>query len=406
MSDDESDRFTLLDWGTSAPVAPAPEAPVAPPVAEPVAPVASLGAAQLAADRQAARDASVRDAATRAAMAATVVAAQEAARVAPAVAAVVAATAATATTARTVADERIGEAELISGVGDGVLIGWDGQGEISHGDLAAVLADAGISASLLPKAREPERILGAILGRLATKDRKIAKSPRGRGLGDGHWTIATADPEAAVGESFGRVSVTVTLCDGEVTTIGETALGSEIGTEYRRCRDAEIYPAGEVTAWLQTLIRDAWGGIRITGQGWYLRPRYRAVAARLHAVISRRWGQWPHRLMPAGTTEELRENLAGGLIAEIQAVLSSIQAARAQATEAGRESIGARRAATLLADLRVVAERARLLGSILDAAGLAAIRGEALAVAATLATEADDQSLRSALIWDEVINGT
>jgi hypothetical protein len=303
--------------------------------------------------------------------------------------------------------------EVVAGAsadGHGALIGWSGMGELSRSVVLSVLRAAGLSETWAPRAKSATAHAGHAIGLLnhhgyIARRAKGSDTPRGAGRRQwrARWVVAVADASTAeVGEKVGEVVLSVELpSEGDdLILTGSASLAARVRAEYAGLRDAEIYQAGDVTAWLARTLRDHCGATSF-GVGYYVPAAGRAVAGRLAAALSARWGAgWICPLLPVATGDELRVGIARGLADDVRTVATALESARkaARAESPPKSEIGPGKAAGLLRDLGAVQDRLAAYRLLCGDAVIAPIVAEIGALAGTLGKLADDASLRFALL--------
>lgn len=405
---------TATPVATPAPVAPAPVAPVAPapapaPAAAVTQPIPFVPASELARERLAAVAAA--DSALAEDLAPVVDAGQRMAaaavgrgfRPARTVSTALAATDKTPTTVR----EAITAGQVVAGAkaeGQGSLMGWTGRREATRATLVECLRRAGAPEEWAPASKSAHAHAGAAVNALNRQgfvsriDRSISRQDR-RAVA-GRWIVAPVNNGGSVGDSVGRIALTVTLSTaGSLTCEGDWRLTAEVTEEFDRLRNAEVYSAGDVTAWLSSLLSQRLGAVRMA-QAWYVRHGQVEMAeAILTSVSESGWGvDWLLPALPVATSAQLRTGLATGLIREAGEVLADLEAQRTAATAAKRADIGPRAAMTLLTRLRTVAERVGQYAVILGEDQVATVRASIVAATAVVEPLCSDTSQRGAVL--------
>jgi hypothetical protein len=291
--------------------------------------------------------------------------------------------------------------------GSGVLLGWSGFGEHTRTGILAALAQAGHPAHWAPSPHSAHAHASEALRALSAGGR-VVRAERGvRRGGAGtlrtyvaRWTVG--DPaHGLVGESMGPVALTAALTiNGALDLDGDVELATIVRVEFNRRCNAEVFPAGDVTTWLRSVLIARFYAVRLGG-AWYVPHECAPGAEALcQALASNGWGNdWILPALPVATTDQLRAGLTRGLISEAETVLTEFEAQRTSARRdrAGGD-IGPRAAATLLARLRDVHDRARDYAGMLGAAYVAPIRARLVAALATIEAQCDDTAQRFAMM--------
>lgn len=252
--------------------------------------------------------------------------------------------------------------------GSGALAGWSGQGTMMRSDLLTALDAAGAPRAWAPRAKSAKAQAGHAIRRLDNRGYRVRAATRssadkvrrdaGARSWDARWTVAIDHSASAeVGDAVGRVTCAFELTGDELSFTGDGALGAEVTEIFAALRDAEIYQAGEVTAWLSRILCTELGCTRF-GVGYYCPPGSRPMANALCAALMTKWGHaWICPLLPVATTDELKTGIARGLSDDVSAISGAMRAARAAATAEGKPDMAPSRAAQLLRGLGEVRER-------------------------------------------------
>ena len=163
-------------------------------------------------------------------------------------------------------------------------IGWSGSGSIARGDLVRALGEAPD-----PKAASTQlaRAVDTLRGRWDA-------SQVTAGLPPGvirRWQIGRgAAHTARLGGEYGTVLAVIDLDRrGNLACEGQGDIVAAVRGEYHSRLDAEVLQAGDVTAWLGTVLRERFSATRAAGN--YLVPPGSKTAARaLCARLRTAWG--------------------------------------------------------------------------------------------------------------------
>lgn len=292
---------------------------------------------------------------------------------------------------------------IIAGVQEsatGILLGFRGNGEANRGMLRRVSAECGVPVppprSARAQASKAIETLGS--GGLIAKANKHKSGLGGR---DWDWYVGRADFSGSTGDAFGAVVLTARLGHGENLYVDSTDQGLEnrLREEYRRLLDGEIVPAGDVTYWVQTTLRNYHGAVKLGGV-WYVPQQHAAAATRFTTALAREnWGtDWCHGI-PVTTTDRLRDSLAQGLYREAEEVIRDWESKVAAAKP---KLPGYRAASGTLERLRDVADRCKSYGEVLGLDRLRSLRTDLVNLADHVAQTVDETSQRGALIWAEL----
>jgi hypothetical protein len=311
--------------------------------------------------------------------------------------------------------------ELVAGAaaeGHGVLVSWSGRGEITRGDLMAILAAADaldwapaarsghahaaravaslgnayvVRASPVPVGESTRRTrTGQLVG--------VPLSPEARGW-SARWTIGSIAGEGAVGDAYGRISMVAELApDGTTLTVSPPGdMADAVVAEYRRLAADEIMGASDVTAWLRGRMHAA-GAVRLGGS-WYVPTAARPVVERVVTGLAEAWGtDWMAPPLPVATSDQLRAGLARGLAEEVDDLLAELADARRLARERGAADLGAKAAATFLQRLRSAADRSIAYATTLGEAHVATLRAKARAALDEITPLLDASAARGAML--------
>lgn len=302
--------------------------------------------------------------------------------------------------------------DLVAGAiaeGHGVLVSWSGRGELSLSQIREAVAAAGAPADWAPKTRSTHAQAGHAVEVLngrgfvvrATRNVK-GETMETRGW-RARWTVGVVAHQGAVGDALGRRVLQVTLTAQDTLEIdGDNELAAQVREEFRRRTGAESFGSAEVTDWLRGCLLGRLGGVKLGGSFYIPRASVDAGVA-LCTEVSKVWGaEWMLPALPIATSAQLRTSLANGLATEAQDVLDELAAARAAAAKDGKPEIGGRAAATLLAKLVKVQDRAGAYAALLGEAETARVRAAILAAVETVRPLVSDTTQRGNLIWDEV----
>lgn len=292
--------------------------------------------------------------------------------------------------------------------GAGILVGWDGLGEKTRdaGPLAW-LATAGLPLTWAPEAKSAKAQLGQAVLVLKGAGTEIS-AERGALAGSAardwtaRWTVGHVNHRGTAGDAYGEIAVTFTLRGDQLSYEGDAAMAQKVLTEYNRRIGQETYNAGQITAWLQSVLKERLHAIRLGGN-WYVRREYAAQAEALLDAASKNWGcSWmPTKpALPLATCEQLQRGLASALIEEGAKVLADLTKARVEAGPGKVISPG--RAAGFLTRLTTVAERLKGFAETIGETQVARVRAMVTTAIEQVEPLCDDASKRGALIWEEL----
>ena len=297
------------------------------------------------------------------------------------------------------------QGDLIAGAaaeGDGAIVGWNGLGELTRAQIAEILTAADASA-WMPESRTATAqgaqavsvvggsfVVRAVRAPKASATRTATAEERGWVA---RWQIVASTDGGTLGDSFGTVVAVASIsADGAMTVEGNEEIATAIRAEYARITGAEIFRANDITKWFSSNLI-AVGSVRF-GVGYYIPASARAIAERVLAHLSPVWGtDWIVPAVPMATSAQLRAGLAKGLSAEVTAVLSDLDRQRNLARKNGNSDVGSRSAATLLRDLRAVADRAASYETLLGSC-VSSVRADIAAAIATIEPLLGDTALR------------
>jgi len=169
-------------------------------------------------------------------------------------------------------------------------IGWRGVGSITR---AALVAATG-SVTLAPDPKISSTQLARTIDLLrGTHDAaQVATRPRGVKV---RWQIGRGAQHAAyVGAEYGQVLAIVDLhSDNTLTFDGDVTIADEVRAEYSRLCGDEVLRPGDVTTWLQQVLRQSHGAVR-SGERFLLAPQHKRAARELCAAVAAVWsvGNW------------------------------------------------------------------------------------------------------------------
>lgn len=301
--------------------------------------------------------------------------------------------------------------QLIAGAvatGHGVLVSWSGKGELTRGQILECLETAKLPADWAPTARSAHAQAGHAVdtlngrGYVARSARSGGKTAEERGW-RARWTVGTVSAGASVGAAYGETVLVATLAsDSALVLDGQSDLAAEVRVEFDRLTAGEIVGSADVTAWLRGVLVGRLGSVRLGGS-YYVPRASVAQAVAICEAVSAIWGcDWMLPALPIATSEQLQRGLANGLTAEAATVLDDLATARAVAAKDGKAEIGGRAAATLLAKLRTVAERAQQYQALLGDDCTRQVRTAVAAAIETVMPLVSDTTQRGALIWADI----
>lgn len=303
----------------------------------------------------------------------------------------------------------ISNQDIVTGAaaeGHGALIGWSGLGSLSRAELLQALSDAGLPESWAPSAKttvaHAGRAVQSLNGRgYVTRRARVERSRfESSRQWVARWIVFRAEAgQAELGDKAGEVILTVELLKGsdELQAAGLPSLVHEVEADYRALRDAELYSAADVTAWIRSLLYVRCGATAF-GVGYYVPAAGRAVAAAIANAMARRWGAgWIAPPLPVATGDELRVGVARGLLDDVRSIARSFEAVRARAVGENR-NVRPGEAARFLSDLSDVNDRTGAYRLLCGDAVIAPIVAEMSTLRATLAPLTDDASVRFSLL--------
>lgn len=293
--------------------------------------------------------------------------------------------------------------------GHGCVIAWHGRHPIARGELRRALESLAESA-LLPRPNSPRAQAGRALTALNHHGLVVRAEPKPIGaLYTARWTVGRVNHGGGDGDSLGRVVATATLVDDTLTVSGSENLAVDIQASYRNLLDEQIYASADVTGWLGGILRKRCDAVEFGALGWYVPPKHTAWANALCAAVkSAGFGVgWVVPGLPVTDGDRLRDGILGGLTEEVDRLMARLYTERTAAREARENgSIGPKRAATFLTDLRKIGERvaayAVVLGDERVASAKAAIRAGIVELEGILGADYAGISARFAGVWDEI----
>jgi hypothetical protein len=309
---------------------------------------------------------------------------------------------------------RGGEIMAVAGaVASGKAYMWNGLGETTRGTLRMVLATANLPESLLPAQSSAIATAGLVLrdenhrGYIAKPERAMPGTRKRAKVVIGangmpkqyltRWTVQQPT-HGEVGEAAGMIVATATVwTDGSLTVEGDEDIKNRVEGEYNRRRDEEVYEAGQVTAWLQSILVNHFNALLYFG--WYVPAKHVAAMDRLYAAIESIWGSW-RVPMPMVTCDALRAGLTKGLADEVAAVLADVDKAHQDGLKATprRMQISPAQAATFLTRLQGLGERASKHVETLGGEYASKVRAGIVAAMTSLEGLCTDGDLRASLL--------
>lgn len=322
------------------------------------------------------------------------------------------------------ADGHVKHTEVVAGArtqASGIFLGFGGQGSMTRAELAAVLAAAQMPAEWLPAAKSAHAQAGRIVGELSRHGYivRAARTPvkNGKPMKTdergwvARWNVGQAILGSNVGGAYGTTLLVVSLLPGgELKIEGREDLALSVRAGFDAACSGEVYAAADVTSWLQATLIGRFRACAVGGN-WYVRRRFAADAERLCTELAKHWGRnWLLPAIPMATTEELCVGLVKNFAGEVDAVLKTyrdeLAEAKKEARDAGKPDrdvlLGTRRAKTLLAEIRTLAERAVGFGAMFGDRHMIELREKLAAAHAEIAESVDEISQRFELIFDEL----
>ena len=169
-------------------------------------------------------------------------------------------------------------------------IGWDGVGSITRAELVAATGDVTLAPAAKINSTQLARTIDSLRG---THDAAmVTLRPAGVKV---RWQIGRGKQHAAfVGAEYGHVLAICDLCaDNTLSFDGDTTIANEVRAEYDRLLGDEVLRPGDVTSWLQQVLRHSFGGVRNGGR-YLISPQHKRGARELCAQIATVWavGHW------------------------------------------------------------------------------------------------------------------
>lgn len=302
----------------------------------------------------------------------------------------------------------LGKGDLIAGAiaaGQGILISWAGSGKIERKALLAALGEIS-RAEIAPAAKSARAQAGRAalaLNGAGFVCRTVAKPKAGAGVEQwpadvSHRWIAGVVDSSGANNSLGERALTVDLLDNGILRFdGNQLLAARVRSDYEARCAGDVYTSADLTAWLQRTLRDEHHAVAY-GVTHYV-PAGEAPAAKiLVKAISALWGTQWMRGLPVASESELISGLTEGLSQEIAEIGARFDAAKTEATEANRLQVGARRAATLLADLNKAGERVTGYALMLGEDSVTQIRASIALLDSAIRPLCDDGHQRAAVL--------
>lgn len=306
--------------------------------------------------------------------------------------------------------------EVVAGArtnASGIFLGFGGLGSLTRAELAAIIAEAGMPAEWLPAPKSAHAQAGRIVGNLSRHGYivRAARVPVRAGKPQtteergwvARWNVGQAQLGSQVGGTYGTTLLVASLRPGgELHIEGREDLALTVRTEYTAACAAETYAAADVSSWLSVTLMGRFRAAAVGGN-WYVRRRYAADAEKLCTALSKHWGRnWLLPAIPMVTTDELCQGLVKNFADEVDVVLTAYRTELAEAQKHGDSEIGARRAATLLGEVRALAERAVGFASMFGDRHMMTLREKLCVAADEIANSVDGISQRFSLIFDEL----
>lgn len=300
----------------------------------------------------------------------------------------------------------------------GIVVGWEGRGELTVQQCAILLEASNLPDDLVPRGLSTKAALGKAIGLLRSRgyscnwERKPKTSPTDTRAYISRYTVGDVDHSTDLGESLGSKIATATLYkDGTLELQGPEGLCALVRAEYRRVTQDHVLTAGKVTQWIQSVLTSEFDAVAFGPS--YLIPAPFQAAEEFTTNVSKYFGcSWYDKAPRLTTAESIGANVAGGLTREIEAISNQMSAAEALAAtkqdkDGNAQSIRESTAAGYLSKLQEVADRARVYSGVLDPEGMERVATAAAALIARCQTHTSAGATRAAIFWaEELTNST
>lgn len=182
-------------------------------------------------------------------------------------------------------------------------IGWRGVGSITRAELVAATGSVTLAPEPKISSTQLARTIDSLRG---THDAaQVATRPRGVKV---RWQIGRGAQHAAyVGAEYGQVLAIVDLhTDNTLMFDGDVTIADEVRAEYSRLCGDEVLRPGDVTTWLQQVLRRSHGAMR-SGERFLLAPQHKGAARDLCSRVAAVWsvGNWTLGRLGADGVPEL-----------------------------------------------------------------------------------------------------
>lgn len=296
--------------------------------------------------------------------------------------------------------------------GNGALMGWTGSGRMTRAAIVSSLNVAGMPAAWAPSSKSAHAYAGQAV-KLLDSQGLVTRAERTRALPAGparpyraRWIVGAVGSavENATANAFGRRVLVVTLGAADALAFeGDQQLAARVQESYETQRNGETFEAGEVTAWLRSVLVGRFRAVRLGGV-WYVPAKYKADAEKLCDAVSRAgWGQdWMLPALPVATSEQMLTGIRNGIVEEIAAVERELREARDERQKKGEPEITSRLAARLLVDVGTVAERLSHYSVLLGERHTAPVRARVESLRMSLEPLADGSVQRFEQIGEEM----
>jgi hypothetical protein len=327
--------------------------------------------------------------------------------------------------------------------GNGILVGWHGDRQITRAVLLEALRGIGRE-EWAPKPKNARAQAGRAMAAAGSSyhckaDRKgaVTANEGANVSGQHRWRFGRIDTMGQPGDHYGMTVLVMTLePDGRLHGAGDQVLAQAIIADYTERCAKELYNSGDITPWLVSTLEAHCGAVNYA-VGHYVPARHRESAIQLIGAVSATgWGhEWlgskERPALPIATCDELRDGIARGLKDEVAQVLDKLhteretaaaeKARRLEIARAGGTTdlileasaiklsgdIGPERAATFLKELRAIAGRvaaySEILGDERTGSARRAVQEAVNSLEGLLGEHDNGISQRFSAVWDEIM---
>jgi hypothetical protein len=300
--------------------------------------------------------------------------------------------------------------------GNYIMVGFAGGGELTVPFVRDLLTGLNFDRSFFPEGKSDHYHAGKAVSRVNHSgciSRAVSKGRQRNGREwqsvVARWKVGSAHTEHRDSRFGDRLFYVDLMKNGELrftyadaNNVFAHEVAERVENEYKRCRAEETLRSTDVGDWLKSLLVNRWNGAKLGGN-WVVPREHAAECERLLDAVSMHWGNdWMMPPIPIASGQAVAKGLARGFISDVNDLFTRLANQRAPMLERGSD-LGPQAAATFLAKLMNIAERARTYAEVLGPDGLVEVRARARDLITELQPLASTAAQRAANIWDDLV---